>query len=34
MFTRNDLKKARFYQDVFAEGEAEGKAEGKVEAKQ
>ncbi len=30
MFTRNNLKKTRFYQDVFAEG----KAEGKVEAKQ
>ncbi len=29
MFTRNDLKKARFYQDVFAEGEAEGKVEAK-----
>ena len=33
MFTRNDLKKTRFYQDVFAEGEAEGKAEAKQREK-
>ena len=25
MFTLNDLKKTRFYQDVFAEGQAEAK---------
>lgn len=33
MFTRSDLKQTRFYQEVFAEGEAEGKAEAKQREK-
>ncbi|OCQ94396.1 flagellar assembly protein H [Oscillatoriales cyanobacterium USR001] len=34
MFELSDLKKTRFYQDVFAEGQAEGKTEAQAEAKQ
>jgi predicted transposase/invertase (TIGR01784 family) len=32
MFELSDLKKTRFYQDVFAEGQAEGKTEAQAEA--
>jgi len=34
MFNLSDLKKTRFYQDVFAEGKTEAQAEAQAEAKQ
>jgi predicted transposase YdaD len=34
MFELSDLKKTRFYQDVFTEGKIEGKTAAEAEAKQ